>query len=307
MPERYFHADQLRQLKETVRFVFWTKRELRGLFNRCGVPATILGVVNWSDITWNIVDEVLEPLNASAVGIGPLRKIADETLRFRDGKHLGWAGNDRVEDATKSLNDLRAVIGEHADEKERQQRERAKRDAARASAKNGQAFSNRLQGLCSSYQAWIADADANRRGIALEVLLNSLFDLFDLASNGSFRRVGEQIDGALRLDSKNCLCEAKWQAEPVNLADLRDLDAAVGTTLETTLGLYVSINGFSVDGLTAYLQGNRPKLVCMDGADLMLVLEGRIRLDDLLRRKIDLAAERRLISISAMDIISGRF
>jgi len=307
MSERHFHADQLRQIKETVRFVFWTKRELRALFGRCGVPSSVLGCVNWDDVTWNIVDEVLETLNASQLGIGPLRKIADETLRFPDGKHLSWAGKDRVEDATQSLAELRRLIGEHEEAKDRLERERRAREAARTSAKNGQAFTAKLAELCAAYLALIVESDPNRRGIALEGLLNSLFDLYDLASAGSFRRVGEQIDGALRLDNKNCLCEAKWQLEPVNLVDLRDLDAAVGTTLETTLGLYISINGFSPQALTAYLQGNRPKLVCMDGTDLMLVLEGRIRLDDLLRRKIDLAAERRLIAISANDIISGRY
>jgi hypothetical protein len=44
----------------------------------------------------------------------------------------------------------------------------------------------------------------------------------------------------------------------------------------------------------------------MDGGDLMLVLEGRIDLPELLSRKKDVAALRRKIFVPANDIILGR-
>jgi hypothetical protein len=44
----------------------------------------------------------------------------------------------------------------------------------------------------------------------------------------------------------------------------------------------------------------------MDGGDLLLVLEARIDLPELLSRKKDIAAQRRKIFVSANDIISGR-
>jgi hypothetical protein len=102
------------------------------------------------------------------------------------------------------------------------------------------------------------------------------------------------------------LLEAKWTKDRVNLADLRDLDGAVGSSLDNTLGLFISVEGFSEEGITAYLQGNRPRIVCMDGADLFLVLEGRIDLADLLQRKKDIAVQKKNIYQSANDIILGR-
>ncbi len=44
----------------------------------------------------------------------------------------------------------------------------------------------------------------------------------------------------------------------------------------------------------------------MDGGDLMLVLEGRIDLSELLFRKKEIAAQKRKILVSASDIILGR-
>jgi hypothetical protein len=131
--------------------------------------------------------------------------------------------------------------------------------------------------------------------------------LFDLAPSGSFRRIGEQIDGAFVLNGEHFLLEAKWQQDQINLADLRDLDGAVKTSLENTLGLYVSVMGFSKDAIEAYSQGNRPTILCMDGSDVIFVLEGRIDLCDLLERKKQIAVQKRKIFITAQTILSGNF
>ncbi len=109
------------------------------------------------------------------------------------------------------------------------------------------------------------------------------------------------------LDRDHNLVEAKWTKERVNLADLRDLDGAVGSSLDNTLGLFISVEGFSDEGVAAYLQGTRPRIVCMDGSDLFMVLDSRIDLADLLQRKKDIAVQKKVICVSANDIILGKF
>jgi hypothetical protein len=94
------------------------------------------------------------------------------------------------------------------------------------------------------------------------------------------------------LDKKPLLLEAKWQMTQSDLADLRDLESAVSSSLDNTLGLFVSISGFSADALTGYLEENRPRLICIDGAYLMLIIDGRIDRAELLARKKDVAAQR---------------
>jgi len=149
-------------------------------------------------------------------------------------------------------------------------------------------------------------SDHNERGYDLEKLLNQLFRLFDLTPRSPFKRTGEQIDGSFVLDRDHYLLEAKWTKDRVNLADLRDLDGAVASSLDNTLGLFVSIEGFTDEGLMAYLQGTRPRIVCADGADIFMVMDGRIDLADLLQRKKDIAVEKKKIYVSANDIILGR-
>ncbi len=72
------------------------------------------------------------------------------------------------------------------------------------------------------------------------------------------------------------LLEAKWQQRPVRAPDLDSLAGKLSRKLDNTLGLYLSINGYSEDAVRVHSSGRRLMLL-MDGSDLMAVLEGRIK------------------------------
>ncbi len=141
-------------------------------------------------------------------------------------------------------------------------------------------FRERLYGL--------RDVSPQRRGYQFENFLTDCFNVFDLSARGGFRNTGEQIDGSFVLDHEVYLLEAKWVAEPVGVADLRaflgKLDKATWTR-----GVFVSYNGFSDAGLTAF--GNAKSLVCVEGRDIYDAFEVRLPLNELLRLKVRAAAE----------------
>ena len=113
-----------------------------------------------------------------------------------------------------------------------------------------------------------------QRGFDLEKFLKKLFDLFDLDPRAAFRISGEQIDGSFSFEGTDYLLEAKWQNKPIGANDLDSLASKLSRKLDNTLGLFVSINGFSDDAVDAHSSGGR-LVVLMDGSDLMAALEGR--------------------------------
>jgi hypothetical protein len=141
-----------------------------------------------------------------------------------------------------------------------------------------------LNNLNREYLQLLTESNAQQRGYRLETILRKLFELFDLDPRASFRIVGEQIDGAFTFDNTDYLFEGKWQQELVGAADLDVLAGKLSRKLDNTLGLFLSINGFSEDGVKAHSSGRRV-MILMDGSDLMAVLEGRIDLIQLLLRK----------------------
>lgn len=127
------------------------------------------------------------------------------------------------------------------------------------------------------------------RGYAFEKFLSDMFDAYALAPRGSFRIVGEQIDGSFRLDHETYLLEAKWVNAPVGAEDLYAFTGKVQNRASWARGVFISNSGFSRDGLTAY--GKRNPVICVDGYDLNEILRRQLPFDEVLRAKVRRAAE----------------
>lgn len=145
--------------------------------------------------------------------------------------------------------------------------------------------------------------DFQARGYALEKLLNDLFLLYDLAPKSSFKITGEQIDGAFTFNNDEYLLEAKWRNELTAIDDLDAFSGKLQRKLDNTLGLFISINGFSPDAISAFSSG-RKLMFLMDGTDIMAILDERISLPDLLRQKKRAAAHTGNIYLRYQDMIS---
>ncbi len=160
----------------------------------------------------------------------------------------------------------------------------------------------KLEDLSRVYFKLLSTEEPQQRGYRLEKIIRELFELLDLDPRASFKIVGEQIDGAFTFEATDYLFEGKWQQEPVGAADLDVLAGKLSRKLDNTLGLFLSINGFSEDGVKAHSSGRRMMLL-MDGSDLMAVLEGRIDLIQLLLRKRREASQTGNIYIRIHEIL----
>jgi Restriction endonuclease len=129
------------------------------------------------------------------------------------------------------------------------------------------------------------------RGLQFEKFLSELFVAHDLAPRGSFRLVGEQIDGSFKLRTDTYLVEAKWHGPPIGFSDLMAFSGKVSGKAAWARGLFVSISGFTQDGLEAFSRGRRTNLICMDGLDLYEVLSRNVPLVSALEEKARRAAE----------------
>jgi len=128
-----------------------------------------------------------------------------------------------------------------------------------------------------------------RRGYDFEKFLTRLFNAFGFEARGSFRLVGEQIDGSFVLSGHTYLVEAKWQNQVTPVADLHIFQGKIGEKADWSRGLFVSYSGFSPDGLSAF--GRSKKIICADGLDLSEALMRELPLNVVLERKVRHAAE----------------
>ncbi len=111
----------------------------------------------------------------------------------------------------------------------------------------------------------------------------SLFGLFDLTPRAAYSLEREQIDGAFSFDTDDYILEARWWQEPIGRKHLDVFKSKISRKGKNALGLYISVSGFTGDALQEY-SASTP-FITIEGGDLIAVLEERVPLDELLRRK----------------------
>jgi Restriction endonuclease len=147
--------------------------------------------------------------------------------------------------------------------------------------------------------------EAHNRGFVFEKLLADIFEAHGLAPRGSFRLVGEQIDGSFIVNSDTYLLEAKWQAELTSQSALLIFREKVESKATWARGLFVSNSGFTQDGLAAFARGRATNIIGMTGQDLYFILSGEISLVEAILKKARRATETGEFFISVYELMRG--
>jgi len=307
--EKKFHKKiapaAIMALKEALTHIYWYKRDLRSFLSSALNDDSLVSRLNWQDYKRNIVASLIDFLVKHEDKYQrQLLQLMTEVARIEDFSHLTRLddGADKAKKAKSSVAALKRQIG-HLDRllSEEEEIER-RREEAHQKIMAVTAVRSRLEELKQKFSSLVLSDNPQRRGLELEKIVRELFELFDLDPKASFKITGEQIDGAFTFEGTDYLLEAKWQQEPVRASDLDALAGKLSRKLDNTLGLFLSVNGFSEDAVKAHSCGRR-LIILMDGSDLMAVLEGRIDLVKLLLRKRRAAAQTGNIYLRIHEIL----
>lgn len=295
-------------LKEALTNIYWYKSDLRSFIMNTVNDTNILAKLDWNDYKRNIVTLLINHLARNQDTYqNDLLRLMSEVIKIEDFSHLSRLedGAEKVSKAEESVNALRTLVKEHFDLVEKQRISEEQRKVAYEKMLRNQGVRDRLKEIEKDYLGLISSTNPQQRGFDLEHVLRDLFTLFDLDPKASFRITGEQIDGAFTFDNTDYILEAKWQQEPVGTRELDSLHSKLARmTLENTLGLFLSINGYSNDAVKAHSSGRR-LMILMDGSHLMAVIESRIDLMQLLLRMRRHASQTGNIYLRIQDIMLG--
>jgi hypothetical protein len=153
---------------------------------------------------------------------------------------------------------------------------------------------------CVDYDKYIKELQAlsdcqdtpQSRGYAFEKYLQSLFAVFGLQPHGSFKVVGEQIDGSFVLRNEVYLLEAKWTAKPIDKSQLVIFNEKVSSKSGFTRGLFISFSNYSQEAITTFAQGRRVNVVLMTVQELAIALSRKTSIEAVLWSKVRALAER---------------
>ncbi len=211
-------------------------------------------------------------------------KIASEWTSF----HLAddeFAARATVQKAREIMGTVQMMEAREAEQRELARKE----ELAKLAQEKAELFHKHSRILLMMFDEMAkSDEDPQKRGILLQELLNRVFDLHDIPVFKSFMRNagGEQIDGAFKLEGWYYLVECRWRKK---LADIRELDGLKGQVDRSgkqTMGLFLSINGWSENVPQLLKQNPDKSILLMDGYDLRRVLDSPLDLRDFIVAKL---------------------
>ena len=304
--DKRISAVAIQSLKEALVHIFWYKKDLKSFLGNCITDKKVISQVDWDGYKRQIGSDIVDALCADQdKHLGDLRRLCQEITKMTSFRHLEQLedGKSKAKKARDAVADLRKLVETHEAVTQDEAAATARRESAILRLKQNAALQAKLAQLKEDFMVLATSAKPTKRGYLLETLMLDVFTLFDLDPKASFRNIGEQIDGAFSLQGTEYLFEAKWQDKPCDIQDLDAFGGKVRRKLENTLGLFLSINGFSKDGVVAH-SIERPVMLLMTGSDLMAVLDQRIDFVTLLQRKKRHASRTGKILLLAEQILT---
>ena len=287
-------------LKEALSVIFWKKEELQDFTKLSLENHAIVGTINWNTTKRESVKELIERmLNRQDLYKNDLINLITSVADITDFSHLKFWDEDgtKTKKAKEAVEKLRNLTkGYFQITKEQEDAKKRKTENDKKIIKN-KSLESELNTLKILFFEIASGTNNQKRGFELEKFLYDLFLLYDLSPKGSFKNYGEQIDGAFTFDGTDYLMEAKWSKD-VDRGELAKFCYKVETKFKTAVGLLISIDGLTKEAISPDFKS----IIIMDGSDLMVILEGRVSLPDLLLRKRRKAIETGNIYISYQNL-----
>jgi hypothetical protein len=288
-------ANAVQALKDALTAAFWFKKDLYNYAKAAvaGEPVYLAGI-EWTnpdvykrDSVSTFVDRLVRDQEEHPE---LLVALLVDVAAMEDFPSLARAEDSaaKTEHARSAVARLGELVRPYEQTLVAQQEARERIDAAKTEAADRRATVDRLAELARRYGE-IVQMSPQQRGFELERLLRDVFETFDLDPKASFRTTGEQIDGGFTIDNIHFVLEARWENSPADRAALDTFNSKVERRSDITQGLFVAISGFEPTAVELHSQRRSP-LILMDGTDLYAVLDARVDLRELLRRKIRHAA-----------------
>ncbi|MBU0588533.1 MAG: restriction endonuclease [Gammaproteobacteria bacterium] len=232
----HYPPELLQLLIDAVPKLCKSKKDLLLFFQGAGVPKEILrpydDLLLANKTAFNkypVTREILTKINEQGeVGLRTRREVLKRVTEFEDFS-VCW-DNDQAA-ARGLVAQIRGVVNvkdsftrmrNEKDEEKRRRQEEKDAEARALTARNA-----KKEGVKNALFSLFGEADAHKRGKALEKVLNDLFGVYGISVREAFTVKGkcgegviEQIDGLIELEGHNYLVEMKWWNAPIGVGDV---------------------------------------------------------------------------------------
>lgn len=279
-------ASAILALKEALVAIYWRKKDLRQFIELTLENPLIVSTIDWNENTkYESVSQLIDRMTKRQdMYQTDLLKLVQEVGNINDFSHLEYWDDSKtkIKKAKASVTKLRNQAKGYFDTISELKKAEERREANQEKLKSNISYQQKLGGLKLNFYKIASNPNAQKKRVSIWEIFKRTIYFFDLDPKSAFKVTGEQIDGAFTFDNNDYLLEAKWQEKSeINAADLYTFGGKISGKLKNTLGLFISLGPYSKD-CTETGSPITKSMILMDGIDLIQVLEGRIRLNELI-------------------------
>jgi hypothetical protein len=264
---------------------FWRKPTLRHFLSRHRVKDTFLATWTAEETKREVLQRLFSKLEKTEEGRVVIRQIAvslSEQIAFPD--LIGWEDEAlKLRNARDSVATLKKYVSKVQDEETKERERQMRREAAQNVRQQEIAKTATVESLASDLTALVPLHGTQDGGYKFQDWFYRLSDFFEVECRRPYTTGGRQIDGTITIEGTTYLVELKFTASQSDATDVDSLLAKLGNVADNTMGLMVSMSGYSSVAV-AQASGKKTPLILLDASHVMSLLYSGWKLGELVSR-----------------------
>ena len=264
---------------------FWRRKALAAFLRQSGVSQAFLQSWTPDESKRDVLDRLFPKLQKNDRGRSALVRMAGflmEQESFPDLKN--WEDSAaKVKEAHDAVTQLRRY---HSRQQKEIQSERDKAEARKVFAeRQRQATQSQetLRDLSDRLDSLARSLGEQKAGYDFQDWFYQLLDFSEISNRKPYLHKGRQIDGSLTVSGTTYLVELKFTTRPADATDIDSFYKKITTKADNTMGVMVSISGYS-SVAKQEASGERTPMLLLDHSHLYMALVGIMGLGDLVNR-----------------------
>lgn len=264
---------------------FWRKNALRKFLRSTQLSQNFLATWAEGESKREFLDRAFEKLQRTDRGKSVIFQMArnlSEQTTFPDLRN--WEdSSEKISAASRAVAELKQYLRKQ-DEEIRSERERkeARQKVQEERARIRRALTDK-ETLQSRLDKLHSEVGTQQGGYAFQDWFYDFLNYCEIENRRPYNSRGRQIDGSLTFEGTTYLVELKFTADQSDATDIDSLKAKVESKADNTMGIMVSISGYSGVAISE-ASGPRTLLLLFDAQHIYLCLAGVLSFDDVLSR-----------------------
>lgn len=264
---------------------FWRRPALKKFLLASHVKEGFLSSWTTDESKRDLLDRLFPKLQASDRGKAVIFQMAvnlSEQTSFPDLRN--WEDSDKkIQDAHKAVQELKAYLKQQNEEITSERARQEAQERARSERQKIQRSLTDKGKLQEELDAMHSKVGTQEGGYEFEAWFYKMLDYCEITNRQPYKSGGRQIDGSLTHEGTTYLVELKFTKDQSGAPDIDSLKAKVDKMADNTMGIMVSISGYSSTAISD-ASGSKTTLLLLDASHLYLFLSGAMTFAEIVSR-----------------------